>query len=105
MRVLAFYGLFLVTAVLAVAQAPLVEPGGVVDAASFKGPVMPGSLVSIFGPTLPRGLHPPARSHCLSRWTAYRSASTASPLHCFTSLGNRSTLNFRGRFPQPVRSA
>src|ERR1039457_7600900 len=55
MRVLALYGLFLGPAVLAVAQAPLVEPGGVVDAASFKGPVVPGSLVSIFGSNLASG--------------------------------------------------
>src|ERR1022692_1384233 len=55
MRVLALYGLFLGPAVLAVAQAPLVEHGGVVDAASFKGPVVPGSLVSIFGSNLASG--------------------------------------------------
>src|ERR1017187_8840952 len=46
MRVLALYGLFLGPAVLAVAQAPLVEPGGVVDAASFKGPVREVSVTS-----------------------------------------------------------
>ncbi len=34
------------------AQAPFVEPGGVVDAATFTAPVVPGSLVSIFGTNL-----------------------------------------------------
>jgi uncharacterized protein (TIGR03437 family) len=52
MRVPAFYGLFLAWAVSALAQAPSVEPGGVVDAASFKSPAVPGSLVSIFGSNL-----------------------------------------------------
>lgn len=36
----------------AVAGTPVVEPGGVVDAASFTAPVVPGSLVSIFGANL-----------------------------------------------------
>jgi uncharacterized protein (TIGR03437 family) len=34
------------------AQTPLVNAGGVVDAASFAAPVAPGSLVSIFGSNL-----------------------------------------------------
>ena len=55
MRLLPLHGLFLIPAVSAVAQAPLVEPGGVVDAASFKGPAVPGSLVSIFGSNLASG--------------------------------------------------
>ncbi|HEV2691142.1 MAG TPA: IPT/TIG domain-containing protein [Bryobacteraceae bacterium] len=37
---------------LAVAQTPVVSPGGVVNAASFDAPVSPGSLVSIFGSNL-----------------------------------------------------
>ena len=52
MRVFALSGFFLSQALIAVAQAPLVEPGGVVDAASFTAPVVPGSLVSIFGANL-----------------------------------------------------
>lgn len=40
---------------IAMAQTPFVEPGGVVDAASFKAPVVPGSLVSIFGSNLASG--------------------------------------------------
>ncbi|HXM45010.1 MAG TPA: IPT/TIG domain-containing protein [Bryobacteraceae bacterium] len=55
MRVLALCSLLLVQVVSATAQAPMVEPGGVVDAASFKGPVAPGSLVSIFGSNLASG--------------------------------------------------
>jgi len=55
MRVLVLSGLFLVPVAIAVAQAPFVEPGGVVDAASFKAPVVPGSLVSIFGTNLASG--------------------------------------------------
>jgi uncharacterized protein (TIGR03437 family) len=55
MRVLAAYTLLLFRAALAVAQTPFVEPGGVVDAASFQGPVVPGSLVSIFGSNLASG--------------------------------------------------
>ena len=34
------------------AQTPLINAGGVVDAASFAAPVVPGSLVSIFGSNL-----------------------------------------------------
>src|SRR5579862_3215399 len=34
------------------AQMPVVNPGGVVNAASFATPVAPGSLVSIFGSNL-----------------------------------------------------
>src|SRR5690349_9651326 len=41
--------LMLLPAALANAQTPVVEAGGVVDAASFTAPVVPGSLVSIFG--------------------------------------------------------
>lgn len=41
--------LVLLQASFAAAQTPSVEPGGVVDAASFTAPVVPGSLVSIFG--------------------------------------------------------
>lgn len=52
MRIPALYGLFLVPSVAAEAQAPFVEPAGVVNAASFKAPVVPGSLVSIFGSNL-----------------------------------------------------
>jgi uncharacterized protein (TIGR03437 family) len=52
MRVFVSCGLILIPAALAVAQAPFVEPGGVVDAATFKAPVVPGSLVSIFGTNL-----------------------------------------------------
>jgi uncharacterized protein (TIGR03437 family) len=52
MRLFAVFGIFLLSAVRASAQAPLVEPGGVVDAASFTAPVVPGSLVSIFGSNL-----------------------------------------------------
>ena len=40
---------FLAGAALSFAQAPLVNAGGVVNAASFNAPVAPGSLVSIFG--------------------------------------------------------
>ena len=40
---------FLFSWAIAGAQVPLVEPGGVVDAASFTSPVVPGSLISIFG--------------------------------------------------------
>jgi uncharacterized protein (TIGR03437 family) len=57
MRALAsFIGFLLVWAASAMAQAPVVEPGGVVDAASFKGPAVPGSLVSIFGSNLASGI-------------------------------------------------
>ena len=51
MRVLVS-GIFLIFAQLAAAQSPQVEAGGVVDAASFAAPVVPGSLVSIFGTNL-----------------------------------------------------
>jgi uncharacterized protein (TIGR03437 family) len=52
MRLLSLSGLILLPAVCALAQAPFVEPGGVVDAATFTAPVVPGSLVSIFGTNL-----------------------------------------------------
>ena len=48
MRAFAWTLVFALQAALA-AQTPIVEPGGVVDAATFKAPVVPGSLVSIFG--------------------------------------------------------
>lgn len=48
MRVL----LFLLPATVVLAQTPAVSPGGVVDAATFSAPVVPGSLVSIFGSNL-----------------------------------------------------
>jgi uncharacterized protein (TIGR03437 family) len=47
--------LLLLPAALALAQTPIVEPGGVVDAATFSAPVVPGSLVSIFGVNLAAG--------------------------------------------------
>jgi uncharacterized protein (TIGR03437 family) len=46
----------LLPAALALAQTPVVAPGGVVDAASFTAPVVPGSLVSIFGSNLASGM-------------------------------------------------
>jgi len=49
MGALASSGLLLLAAALAPAQAPAVNSGGVVDAATFRAPVAPGSLVSIFG--------------------------------------------------------
>ena len=52
MRVIAWSALFLAHAAIAAAQTPVVESGGVVDAASFTAPVVPGSLVSIFGTNL-----------------------------------------------------
>jgi uncharacterized protein (TIGR03437 family) len=52
MRVLASCCLFVGFNTFAAAQTPLVEPGGVVDAATFAAPVIPGSLVSIFGSNL-----------------------------------------------------
>ncbi|HLY20606.1 MAG TPA: hypothetical protein VKR61_25440 [Bryobacteraceae bacterium] len=52
MRVLAVSAIILLTAAFSAAQTPVVEPGGVVDAASFSAPVAPGSLVSIFGTNL-----------------------------------------------------
>ena len=55
MRVFSLCFLFLALKAIAVAQAPLVESGGVVDAASFTAPVVPGSLVSIFGANLASG--------------------------------------------------
>jgi uncharacterized protein (TIGR03437 family) len=55
MRVLALSSVFLIHLTLAAAQTPLVNSGGVVDAASFKAPVVPGSLVSIFGSNLASG--------------------------------------------------
>ena len=44
--------LFLSHAVRCLAQTPAVAEGGVVDAASFRAPVTPGSLVTIFGTNL-----------------------------------------------------
>ncbi len=52
MRLLACCGLLLLRAAWAAAQTPVVEPGGVVDAATFGTVVAPGSLVSIFGSNL-----------------------------------------------------
>jgi uncharacterized protein (TIGR03437 family) len=52
MRSLAAIGAFLAAAALSFAQPPLVNPGGVVNAANFATPVAPGSLVSIFGANL-----------------------------------------------------
>jgi len=48
----AWSGLLLLAARLALGQAPVVAVGGVVDAATFSAPVVPGSLVSIFGTNL-----------------------------------------------------
>ena len=53
--VLSRFCLYLLPVTYAAAQTPLVEPGGVVDAASFTAPVVPGSLVSIFGTNLASG--------------------------------------------------
>ena len=55
MRFLALCAFSLVQSALAVAQTPFVNPDGVVDAASFAAPVVPGSLVSIFGSNLASG--------------------------------------------------
>jgi uncharacterized protein (TIGR03437 family) len=52
MRLLAAISVFLAAAALSLAQPPLVNPGGVVNAANFAAPVSPGSLVSIFGSNL-----------------------------------------------------
>jgi len=41
---------------LACAQTPVVEAGGVVNAASYTQPVAPGSLVTIFGTNLAKGV-------------------------------------------------
>ena len=54
-RFAAFAGLLALTAAWARAQTPVVAAGGVVDAASFRAPVAPGSLVSIFGTNLAPG--------------------------------------------------
>lgn len=58
MRTAALCALSVLHAAIAAAQVPLVEPGGVVDAASFKAPVVPGSLVTIFGANLAAGTAP-----------------------------------------------
>ncbi len=58
MRVLASCSLVLFPLAFALAQMPVVEPGGVVDAASFMAPVVPGSLISIFGANLATGAQP-----------------------------------------------
>ena len=55
MKLLILAGCSLALAAAAFAQTPVVEPGGVVDAASFTAPVVPGSLVSIFGTNLSSG--------------------------------------------------
>jgi uncharacterized protein (TIGR03437 family) len=55
MRVFTRFAPILFHAAVAMAQTPIVGPGGVVDAASFKAPVVPGSLVSIFGSNLSSG--------------------------------------------------
>src|SRR5580658_4431985 len=52
MKFLTLYALFPICTAVATAQTPFVEPGGVVDAASFTAPAVPGSLVSIFGSNL-----------------------------------------------------
>ena len=52
MRVLAWWVLVCLPAVHLQSQTPAVSPGGVVDAASFVAPIVPGSLVSIFGSNL-----------------------------------------------------
>ncbi|MGA2134839.1 MAG: IPT/TIG domain-containing protein [Bryobacteraceae bacterium] len=52
MRVFAYSLLTVTFITFTAAQTPLVEPGGVVDAATFAAPVTPGSLVSIFGSNL-----------------------------------------------------
>jgi len=52
MKALPLSCLFLLPVAFASAQTPVVAPGGVVDAASFTAPVVPGSLVSIFGDDL-----------------------------------------------------
>ncbi len=44
--------LLLLLARCALAQTPIIAEGGVVDAASFRAPVVPGSLVAIFGSNL-----------------------------------------------------
>src|SRR5260370_18918467 len=49
MRASRIPALLLFPAAIALAQAPAVSPGGVVNAASFDAPVAPGALVSIFG--------------------------------------------------------
>jgi uncharacterized protein (TIGR03437 family) len=46
------WSLFFLLAANLRAQTPVVSAGGVVDAASFRAPVVPGSLVSIFGSNL-----------------------------------------------------
>jgi uncharacterized protein (TIGR03437 family) len=51
-NLLASSSLLLLAATLALAQMPVVAAGGVVDAATFTAPVVPGSLVSIFGANL-----------------------------------------------------
>ena len=52
MRSLTAISVLLTAARLTCAQAPVVSPGGVVNAANFVAPVAPGSLVSIFGSNL-----------------------------------------------------
>ncbi len=52
LNLVASSGLFLLAATLAMAQTPVVGTGGVVDAATFRAPVVPGSLVTIFGTNL-----------------------------------------------------
>src|SRR5690242_7903956 len=52
MRSIAAIGAFLAATGLSLAQPPLVNPGGIVNAANFTAPVAPGSLVSIFGSNL-----------------------------------------------------
>jgi len=52
MRSLSAVGVLLCSVGLLTAQIPLVNAGGVVNAASFVAPVAPGSLVSIFGSNL-----------------------------------------------------
>jgi uncharacterized protein (TIGR03437 family) len=42
---------------LACAQSPVVEAGGIVNAASYAQPVAPGSLVAIFGTNLAQGVN------------------------------------------------